>query len=200
VAEPELGEYGHIGGTAGPDQRTPDLKSIVQHIVDLPGWAPGNAMTFFIDPMVVGTDPETGDDIFARGSRVAVSMQCGPAPNRCQAIEGLGIVPTPPVLTIDFTTGTVALGGDYNGNGTVDAADYIVWRDHLNETFMLPGEDPDASTAGLVDQEDYNYWRANFGATSAGAARSQQVPEPGCYALIVSIVVASLLARTRSVH
>ncbi len=108
VAEPELGEYGHIGGTVGPNQRTPDLKSIVQHIVDLPTWASGNAMTFFIDPMVVGTDPGTGDDIFARGSRVAVSMQCGPAANRCLDIEALGITPMPPVLTINFTTDTEA--------------------------------------------------------------------------------------------
>jgi hypothetical protein len=197
--EPELGEYSHIGGTAGPDQRTPDLKSIVQHIVDLPGWAPGNAMTFFIDPMVevAGTVVGVDDDTFFRGSRVAVSMQCGnPAANRCLEVPN----PTPPVLTIDFTIGPTALGGDYNEDGKVDSADYTVWRKHINQTVTLPGEDPNASTAGLVDQEDYDFWVANFGTTNAGSGQSQQVPEPGCCVLFVSIVAASLVACRRSVH
>jgi hypothetical protein len=181
VAEPELGEYGHIGGTAGPDQRTPDLKSIVQHIVDLPGWASGNAMTFFVDPMVdvAGTVVGVDDDTFFQGSRVAISTRCHPSANRCLEVPN----PTAPVLTIDFTTDT-APDGDHNADGKVDAADYVAWR-------KLPG------TFG-GDPGGYNEWRENFGEPAPGG--SQQVPEPGCYALIVSIVVASLLARTRSVH
>jgi hypothetical protein len=177
------GEYAHIGGTRGPDQRTPDLSSIVQHIVDLPGWAPGNAMTFFIDPMVVGTDPETGDDIFARGSRVAVSMQCGPAPNRCMDIEALGITPTPPVLTIDFTIGTATPDGDYNEDGTVDAADYTVWRD---------GGSPDDSITG------YNLWKANFG--SSGSGSTAAVPEPSGLLLVVIACIASFVGHRLTDH
>ena len=34
--------------TAGAEQKTPDLATIVQEIIDLPGWASGNHMTFFI--------------------------------------------------------------------------------------------------------------------------------------------------------
>ncbi len=59
----------------------------------------------------------------------------------------------------------VTPGGDYNGDGTVDAADYTVWRDHLGETMTLPNENPPAATPGLVDDEDYLYWKAQFGAT-----------------------------------
>ncbi|HEU4419868.1 MAG TPA: hypothetical protein VFT55_13130, partial [Planctomycetota bacterium] len=33
---------------AGPDQRTPDLSSVVQEVVNRPGWASGNAMVFII--------------------------------------------------------------------------------------------------------------------------------------------------------
>jgi len=36
------------GGTAGPGQRTPDLKTLVQAIVNRPGWAPGNALAIMI--------------------------------------------------------------------------------------------------------------------------------------------------------
>jgi hypothetical protein len=35
-------------GASGPDQRTPELRTIVQEIVDRPGWEPGNAMVFVI--------------------------------------------------------------------------------------------------------------------------------------------------------
>ncbi len=35
-------------GSAGPDQRTPNLKSLVQQIVSRNGWQSGNAMAFFL--------------------------------------------------------------------------------------------------------------------------------------------------------
>lgn len=35
-----------VVGAAGPDQRTPDLTSLVQEVVDLEGWNEGNAITF----------------------------------------------------------------------------------------------------------------------------------------------------------
>jgi hypothetical protein len=36
-------------GEQGPAQRTPPLTAIVQEIVDLSGWASGNAMVFTIE-------------------------------------------------------------------------------------------------------------------------------------------------------
>jgi len=35
-------------GQGGADQRTPDLRSVVQEVVDRPGWANGNAMAFIV--------------------------------------------------------------------------------------------------------------------------------------------------------
>ncbi len=35
-------------GEAGPEQRTPDIASLIQEIVDRPGWTPGNALVVFI--------------------------------------------------------------------------------------------------------------------------------------------------------
>jgi outer membrane protein assembly factor BamB len=68
--------------------------------------------------------------------------------------------------------------GDFNNNGTVDAADYVVWRNGLGTTYT---------------QADYHAWRANFGATAAGAAavvdtfanaNSATIPEPGTLGLL----------------
>jgi hypothetical protein len=56
-----------------------------------------------------------------------------------------------------------ALAGDFNGNGKVDAADYVVWRKTMGDT------------------TSYNLWRANFGKPGSGAGAgdgASAVPEP----------------------
>jgi hypothetical protein len=53
--------------------------------------------------------------------------------------------------------------GDYNENGTVDAADYVVWR-NAGATATLPN-DP---SPGTVDQSDFETWKSNFGSSGAG--------------------------------
>jgi autotransporter-associated beta strand protein len=77
------------------------------------------------------------------------------------------------------------LAGDFNDDGVVDAADYIVWRK------------TDGTTSG------YDDWRANFGRTSAGAgsggdlAENSAVPEPSMVALLI-LAVAGVAARRHS--
>jgi secreted PhoX family phosphatase len=46
-----------VAGTAGPDQRTPDLTSIVQAVVNRGGWASGNALTI----IATGTGKRTAE-------------------------------------------------------------------------------------------------------------------------------------------
>jgi hypothetical protein len=74
-----------------------------------------------------------------------------------------------------------ALVGDYNENGVVDAADYTVWRNKLGQPgTALPNRDP--SNSGAINDDDYDSWKASFGATagagSASGAGSNAVPEP----------------------
>jgi hypothetical protein len=71
--------------------------------------------------------------------------------------------------------------GDYSGNGVIDAADYVVWRNTLNATGINQPADGDQNR--VVNQLDYDFWRARFGQTSgsgAGDLDSAQaaVPEP----------------------
>lgn len=58
-----------------------------------------------------------------------------------------------------------AASGDYNNNGVVDAADYTTWRDRMGQTFTLTNVNPAAATPTIVDQEDYDFWKAQFGMT-----------------------------------
>jgi hypothetical protein len=68
--------------------------------------------------------------------------------------------------------------GDYNGNGTVDAADYVLWRKRAGQNFQLHNE-VSGVTPGRVTTEDYTAWRTRFGSRSAGVAMvSESVPEP----------------------
>lgn len=93
-----------------------------------------------------------------------------------------------------------ALVGDYNDNGVVDAADYVIWRDHLGSDFRLPNED---ATLGSVTHEDYDVWKSNFGnskalSTGTGRIASAHVPEPATFAqVILSIGIAAVGARRR---
>jgi autotransporter-associated beta strand protein len=87
------------------------------------------------------------------------------------------------------------LAGDYNGNGVVDAADYVVWRDTLGTNTQLQNEGPGV-TPGMVTQEDYATWRANFGrASGGGASLASAVPEPTALVMLMSCGMASLGVR-----
>ena len=70
----------------------------------------------------------------------------------------------------------VAVAGDYNRDGAVNAIDYAVWRETLGSTTML---DADGNGNGVIDQGDYDTWRTNFGATfSAAAAQTTDARTP----------------------
>ena len=77
--------------------------------------------------------------------------------------------------------------GDYNRDGTVDAADYVVWRNGLGTTYT---------------QADYDVWRANFGQTigSGGALPSADplsiaVPEPVAWVMLLTGTLAIFSRR-----
>jgi hypothetical protein len=79
----------------------------------------------------------------------------------------------------------VAIPGDFDHNGVVDSADYVVWR----------------KSAGSAI--DYNTWRTNFGRTSAGGSSitndlfGTAVPEPATFASLLVLTSASLACRRR---
>jgi hypothetical protein len=87
--------------------------------------------------------------------------------------------------------------GDYNRNGVVDAADYVLWRNTLNQSGS--GLAADGSGNNFIDAQDYSIWRSNFGNTggsgSGGGLSEMGVPEPGALALVFSIAVAARLRR-----
>ncbi len=90
---------------------------------------------------------------------------------------------------------STSLPGDYNNDGTVDAADYVMWRKGLSSQSPL-ANDP----LGLpIDNRQYDQWRANFGnSNSPAAATSASVPEPATALMLLSVVLALGLSRSLS--
>jgi hypothetical protein len=85
--------------------------------------------------------------------------------------------------------------GDYNQNGTVDAADFTVWCDNLGSLTALPNDD----TPG-VGPDDYTRWKTNFGNTAGAGSTAVQstnaIPEPGAFRLaILSLAAMVWVAR-----
>jgi hypothetical protein len=97
----------------------------------------------------------------------------------------------------------VGLAGDFNTDGSVDAADYVLWRASVGQTgWTLPA---DANSDGQVDDADYQAWRANLGQTaggsggSAGSLLRPLVPEPTTAVLLLfGCVQASMRRRSRA--
>jgi hypothetical protein len=88
------------------------------------------------------------------------------------------------------------LPGDYNEDGTVDAADYTVWRNNLGSPTALPNDD----TPG-TGPDDYTRWKQFYG-TSAGSgiggivqATDITVPEPTALMAIMQAVIAVFSMR-----
>jgi hypothetical protein len=67
--------------------------------------------------------------------------------------------------------------GDYNLNGAVDAADYVVWRKTLGTSVSPPFVGADGSGNGQVGAEDHNVWRAHFGNTLSGVGAGTGVSQ-----------------------
>jgi hypothetical protein len=73
-----------------------------------------------------------------------------------------------------LSTSAPPLVGDYNFDGTVDAADYTVWRDRLGSA-VTPFTSADGDGNGVVDAADYQVWKDHFGETVPGAGGGAEV-------------------------
>jgi hypothetical protein len=77
--------------------------------------------------------------------------------------------------------------GDFNGNGKVDAGDYVLWRNGGPLANEVTG-------VGIVTEADYTDWRARFGNT-LGSGGGSAVPEPAAASL--AMIVASMFSTRR---
>ena len=89
-------------------------------------------------------------------------------------------------VELDVVAPVMTLAGDFDGNGVVDMADYVLWRDGLGTTFT---------------DTDYDVWRAHFGETLGSgpsiSKTSAAVPEPMSALLALCCILVALCVRHR---
>lgn len=93
---------------------------------------------------------------------------------------------TTEALFLFDANGATTLLGDFNHDGTVNAADYTVWRDGLGDEY---------------DQSDYNDWKSHFGQSlGAGSASTTAIPEPATAVLIFVGAALVVLPKMSARH
>ncbi|HEX2477215.1 MAG TPA: hypothetical protein VHK01_20840 [Lacipirellulaceae bacterium] len=172
-----------IGGTATATQFD---------FVDITGTATlgGELQLALINGFV--PDPEDEFIVFNAGDLLSFFTNAGNG-QRVETIDGVGSFLVHYGPTSIFNPNQIVLSefaparvpSDYNGDGVVDAADYVVWRKY------------DGSQAG------YDLWRANFGATvgsGAEASSNAAVPEPTTLFIVLVGTLATSIANVRQCH
>jgi hypothetical protein len=148
-------------------------------------------------------DPDDEFIVFNAGDVLSFFTNAGNG-QRVETVDGIGSFRVHYGPTSAFNPDQIVLSeflpaglpGDYNQNGIVDAADYVVWR-----------------KTNINGQQGYNDWRANFGATGgpsgpgalvsgfvryvpSGGGAGTAIPEPGGVWL-VGIGLASIAIGSR---
>jgi Dockerin type I domain len=85
--------------------------------------------------------------------------------------------------------------GDYNGDGTVNAADYTIWRNTLGQAANPLGSGADGIADGTIDEQDYAFWKLHFSeivSGDSGGLAAASVPEPASWLLLLggSLILA----------
>lgn len=166
-----------------------------------PLWQSGPTMQNFIDVVVADVLDDDGVDEIIAGTESGLIF----------VYAGTGNSSSPYDLASVFNTGNPLVGlaaigaagpvvtglpGDFNEDGTVDAADFTVWSDNRGSTFDLGGNgDETGGSAGIVDGADYALWAGAFGDSEAGSAAGAAVPEPGSMILLLAGLFIAAVAR-----
>jgi hypothetical protein len=162
-------------------------------------------------PWALNVPMNTGDWVNA-ARLVSGTFAAGVTPAFVAGSTGQVFSTTPPALNNTFTnpvaatitsivrTNFVVGNADYNNNGIVDAADYVLWR-NANGTSVSPGTSPDGNGDGLVNNLDYDLWRSHFGlasgAGSGGSVSTGAIPEPATFGLLLIGALAFSLTFAR---
>lgn len=130
--------------------------------------------------------------LLAPGERISLGAAWDP-----QGTTDVDLVITTPLPSIVPIDVYYLPAGDFNLDGIVDAADYVVWRNSVGQVGVDLLADADGN--GAVDGADYIIWKADYGQTQflASAALSLAsvgavVPEPAT--LVLGLAMTAVFA------
>ncbi len=99
-----------------------------------------------------------------------------------------------PIVSFELSRSECGLSGDYDCSGTVDNADYDLWRNTFGSSTSLSA---DGNANGIVDAADYVVWRDHSGAGVGSTTNaSNPVPEPAAM-LLVTLAILNIRLHGR---
>jgi hypothetical protein len=92
-----------------------------------------------------------------------------------------------------------ANNSDFNGDGAVDGADFVIWQRGLGLTGQTTKANGDANGDGLVNGADLAIWKSHFGGAPAmGSAGAVPEPTAATLAMAALAVAAAIRRRTQA--
>jgi len=148
----------------------------------------------FLNLNFAGTD--TIDSLFIDGVGQATgtwgAMSNALAANKTPLITGTGLLNV-------TTPATPSNNADFNDDGTVNGADFLIWQRGFGLTGQTDKSNGNANTDTVVDGLDYTEWASKFGGPPVPAlAAAAGVPEPAS-ACLVAMALAALAGVRRRV-
>jgi hypothetical protein len=165
----------NVDAVDGPDAGTAAGDSPTEGWDQGGGSGAGQLLEYFLG--------ETGSTI-GPGETLALGNAFNPAVfgagNNGDVQFSLGLLNGLEILgSVTYVAGPGGLPGDYNNDGAVNAADYVVWRKNIGT------------------QDGYNLWRTNFGRTSgSGSLAGGAIPEPSLLAMLIAVAAAGFMRRS----
>ena len=179
-------------------QSTADLKFTLRSAADFDNLAVTGAASLGGDIVVTllgGFAPTLGSEFQVL---TASSISGAPTFDFTAAPLGSGLtwltIQTSTSLSLHIVPSGIA--GDYNSDGTVNAADYVLWRKHNNTAVTLANDATPGTSAA-----DYSVWRSHFGqsqGSGSGALFNSAVPEPAAIMPMMFGVAIWCLRRSRA--
>jgi hypothetical protein len=97
-------------------------------------------------------------------------------------------------------TGPAVDTGDFDDDGDVDGADFLIWQRGLGTTAGAMLDDGDGNGDGDVDANDLALWKQQFDQT-AGVSAAAAIPEPATFVYVLGAAAGlaghALAARRR---
>ncbi len=101
------------------------------------------------------------------------------------------------LTTGELSIDSAAPNADFDGDGVVTNADFLVWQAGLGLTGQVDRSRGDADRNGVVDELDLAVWKSQFGTSPAARAAAANVPEPGGAGLALAAAAAIAAAAPR---
>ena len=157
-----------------------DFDALYDHD-DNPNTDPRVLAEYYYDGTIISTYAWDDDPVQLAGVDFWAPAEAGPV-----YIDDVSLAPAgPPDPT--------ALTGDTDGNGIVDAADYIAVKTNMGKSSGVALATGDVNEDGRVDWTDLQLLQENYGKTLAGAANA--TPEPATLGLLAFGALAMLRRR-----